>query len=802
MTGLAERLREAFAPEAAIRRVLVFVVGCIVCAALLTRVVALPAPTVAAGEVATSDIRATISFTWVDTATTAERAAAAEAQVLPVFEADLALARRLESRVAHAFELGRAAATPVPTPVDPAAPPVDARAAVSAALEVSLDDRDLEVLTAAGWDRAAEDLVVELLGAGMRRHVIADRASLPPAGRPLTLVSVLGSGRDEAVIDDVSLLRTEEEARQAISLRVVERFQGAADPRLVNAAAAVARALVTPNVRYDEATTLARRAAAREGVGAVQHTIQRGTRIVRAGDVVTPGQAGAVAAMRALDSDVGRASTFAAWAALVGLIVGSIALFAQSTIRKFAGRAREREAMWFALALVLLASRVLSEVGSALDLPPPLDRSALGLLVPVAGGAMLVRTLVNSESALVWALVASVLCSVSFDQGVSLVVYHLVTTFVATRGVGQARERLAAIRAGVQGGLAGGLVTALFAAVQVGAPGGGVGLDVGTAAGSVVVALLAGLLNAVVALGFTPAFELFGFTTDYKLLELASLNHPLLRQLMLRAPGTYHHSVIVGSLSEAACESIGANALLARVACYFHDIGKGLKPQYFIENQREGPNRHDRLSPEASAALIINHVRDGGALARQHRLPRPIVDNIYMHHGTGIIHYFYARAREQAAQDGLDPDAVDDAPFRYPGPKPDTREAGIIMLADKVEAACRTIREPSEERIRAMIQQIVNGVMNDGQLEECPLTLKELYVIADTFTNVIQGIYHHRIEYPSTRDISSGTRAEAGAARTGARLPPIPRQGAITLEILNPLRPSPSADERNPVDEA
>jgi putative nucleotidyltransferase with HDIG domain len=275
-------------------------------------------------------------------------------------------------------------------------------------------------------------------------------------------------------------------------------------------------------------------------------------------------------------------------------------------------------------------------------------------------------------------------------------------------------------------------------------------------------------------LGLVPLMELFGFLTDYKLSELANLNHPLLRRLMLQAPGTYHHSVIVGSLSEAACESIGANALLARVACYFHDIGKGVKPQYFVENQRDGQNRHDRLSPEQSAQVIINHVREGGVLARQHKLPQPIYDNIFMHHGSGLIPYFHNRAKEQSQGQ-----PVDEALFRYPGPKPNTREAGIIMLADKVEAACRTIKEPSEERMRAMIQTIINSVMADGQLEECPLTVRELYQVANAFVAVLLGIYHHRIEYPATRAISSGA----------GKMPAVPRQGTITLEIQNPLLP-------------
>jgi putative nucleotidyltransferase with HDIG domain len=462
-------------------------------------------------------------------------------------------------------------------------------------------------------------------------------------------------------------------------------------------------------------------------------------------------------------------------------LISSVVVFAQSTIRKFAARGREREALLFLLVLVLALGRAAFETGEALDLGAPFDADAFALLVPVAGGAMLARILLNSENALVWSVVTSVLAAALAGGDVYLGAYYVVTSVVATRGVGQARERVAVFRAGIQSGLVGAALVLPLALLRVDSSGFDA-LDGRALASHAALALAGGLLNAVLALGTTPAFELFGFTTDYKLLELASLNHPLLRQLMLRAPGTYHHSVIVGTLSEAACEAIGANALLARVACYFHDIGKGLKPQYFVENQRDGQNRHDRMSPEASAAVIINHVREGAVLARQHALPRPIVDNIFMHHGTGIIQYFYARARESAAPD----EVVDDRLFRYPGPKPDSREAGVIMLADKVEAACRTIKEPSEERMRAMIQQIVNGVMNDGQLVDCPLTLKELYVIADVFTNVLMGIHHHRIEYPSTRAISSG----------GGRLPPVPKQGTITLEIVNPLHPPAPGRER------
>jgi putative nucleotidyltransferase with HDIG domain len=243
------------------------------------------------------------------------------------------------------------------------------------------------------------------------------------------------------------------------------------------------------------------------------------------------------------------------------------------------------------------------------------------------------------------------------------------------------------------------------------------------------------------------------------MMELANLNHPLLRQLMLRAPGSYHHSVIVGTLAEAGAQAIGANPLLAKVASYFHDIGKALNPQYFVENQKGGVNKHGALDPFTSAHVIISHVVDGGRMAKEHALPQPIIDNIYMHHGTGILQYFYAAACSQVA----DPSTIDEAAFRYPGPKPNTKEAGVIMLADKVEAATRTLKVPDEHNIRQMIGRIAGSVMTDGQFSECPLTFQEIHTISETFVAVLVGIYHQRIEYPQTADVS---RAAAGGAAT------------------------------------
>jgi hypothetical protein len=252
-----------------------------------------------------------------------------------------------------------------------------------------------------------------------------------------------------------------------------------------------------------------------------------------------------------------------------------------------------------------------------------------------------------------------------------------------------------------------------------------------------------GLAAATTAVLFAPLGNLVGATTVLHLLELAHPSQPLFRRLLLEAPGTYHHSVVISTLAERAAEAIGADSLLARVGAYYHDIGKVTRPYLFIENQVDGVNIHDTLDPKTSAAAIIAHVTDGLDLARKYRLPKQIRDMIPQHHGTKLAGFFYSRAR------AIDGDAVDQADFRYPGPKPQTREAGILMLADGVEAAVRSSSDHSQEKIERIVNDIVAAQLTDGQLDECTLTLRDLKLIRSAFGGVLQGVYHPRIEYPA-----------------------------------------------------
>jgi putative nucleotidyltransferase with HDIG domain len=263
------------------------------------------------------------------------------------------------------------------------------------------------------------------------------------------------------------------------------------------------------------------------------------------------------------------------------------------------------------------------------------------------------------------------------------------------------------------------------------------------------------VLSVVLALQLLPLAEHFtGIETDLTLLEWSDLNRPLMQRLSLEAPGTYAHTVAVANLAEAACRAIGANPLLARVGCYYHDIGKLARPQYFVENQRKGLNPHDKLGPDASASIIRNHVRDGLELAAQHGVPRRLRAFITEHHGTGSISYFLERARERGT--GF----TDPAEYAYPGPLPRSAETAVVMLADGVEAAVRVLSEPTPQRIREVIDHIVRQRMEQGQLRDAPLTLRQIDIVKEEFARVLGGMYHGRVDYPAA---SGGVTSEFAA---------------------------------------
>lgn len=396
------------------------------------------------------------------------------------------------------------------------------------------------------------------------------------------------------------------------------------------------------------------------------------------------------------------------------------------------------------LVIILCINLVLMKVFSLLQ---NLDYPYIGYLAPTAVGAMLITILLNAQLAFVASVFFGVAASVLFNADHLLAFdfrYGLLTlcsSFAAIFSIQRASQRSSILKAGMMVSLFSVCLVSALLLLE----------DHETKANAIFAASFAlggGLLTAVFVIGFLPFFEVaFGILSPLKLVELSNPNHPLLRKLLTETPGTYHHSVMVGNLSETAAESIGADGLLCRVGSYYHDIGKTKRPSYFIENQTNMENPHDSIEPALSKAIIVAHARDGVEYLKEYNIPKPIQDIAEQHHGTTLLAYFYHKARKQAEEKG-EP-LPDEAEYRYPGPKAQTKEAAIVGIADCVEAAVRSLRNPTVEQIDTMVRKIIKGRLDDGQLSDCDLTMKELDRIARALNETLHGIFHSRIEYPS-----------------------------------------------------
>src|SRR5690625_2964354 len=366
--------------------------------------------------------------------------------------------------------------------------------------------------------------------------------------------------------------------------------------------------------------------------------------------------------------------------------------------------------------------------------------------VPVATGVLLIKQLIEERLAIVLAILYALLGTVIFNGEIpgslnmEAGIYFFLSQFAAIACLTNVKDRLAIVRAGIGMTAVNIVITFLFIFLSFEKY---VVMDIFILTGF---SIASALLSAVLTLGLLPFFETsLGILSDIKLLSLASPNHPLLRKLLIEAPGTYHHSIMVANLSEAACETIGANGVLARVGAYYHGIGKTLKPHYFIENQLSIKNPHDELDPKQSAEIIISHPYDGAKLLKQYIMHKEIIAIAMQHHGTTVLKHFYYKDKETNK-------CVNEADYRYPGPQPRTKEAAIICICDSVEAAVRSLKEPTNEKIEEIVTSIVTDRMMDGQFDESPLTFHELSRVHTTICETLKGIFHSRIQYPTKEE--------------------------------------------------
>jgi putative nucleotidyltransferase with HDIG domain len=491
----------------------------------------------------------------------------------------------------------------------------------------------------------------------------------------------------------------------------------------------------TPTLSYNEHATSVARKTARDSVRDVYDSYERGNLLVEQDTPITEDHL-ELLRMEHRQANVNQASAArirraAAVLVLVGALFALIGYYIHRHEPRLGGSLAQ---------IVLLCTLVVATMGIARLLAlQPWDAE----LIPIALAAMILAIAYNPHFALMVSFAFCLLMSLSLGSGIAHFIVLMGGTAAGVLLLNDVRSRTKPIQVGLVAA-AGYFVLTWATGLWLNQPLPLVTSDSLWRAGW---GLMAGFFLG----GLLPLVEsTFGIVTGISLLELGDISHPLLQELVRRAPGTHNHSVTVATIAESAAERIGANSLLLRVGAYFHDIGKMLKPHYFIENQMGAPNRHANLAPAMSTLIIIGHVKDGVDLARQHNLPEPIVDLIEQHHGTTLVEYFYreAKNRSEASADGT---CVHESAFRYPGPRPQTREAGILMLADAVESASRTLSDPTPGRIEGLVSSLVEKRLYDGQFDECGLTLREITEIRESLIKSLIGIYHGRVKYPEQK---------------------------------------------------
>lgn len=519
----------------------------------------------------------------------------------------------------------------------------------------------------------------------------------------------------------------------------------------------ILRSGLAPNLEFDEKRTREAIVLAESQVKPVLVHVSPGDTMVESGQRINALQEEQLQAYRAeLERQYGGSMGVNPLLFEQSLLSFVILLSSVLCIRMTRYDNRNQWRLLFLIMMILLLqtsmARFLLELAdSPLTRTYPYFISLLPWAIPMAIGPLIVSLLCGVGPALLVALLASIFLALMLGSSISVLVICFtasVIVIVFSRGT-QARAKV--VRAG--------LLSGLIVAVGALATGLRDQLDVWTIVWQMVMSVGTGAISGVIALGLLPLLEsIFQFTTNITLLELTDFNHPLLRRMQMEAPGSYHHSLMVANLAENAAAAVEANPLLCRVCSYYHDIGKLIKPEYFIENQREGVNPHEEVTPSMSALIIKAHVKEGISLGRQYKLPQPVLDVIREHHGTSLIQYFYHKALEKRKkqthhpfenQTVREPADVDESTYRYEGPKPHFLESAIIHLADTVEAASRSLRKVTPQAIEDLIDRLCAARLTDGQLDDAPLTLRELALLKASFTRTLTNMLHARIEYPS-----------------------------------------------------
>jgi putative nucleotidyltransferase with HDIG domain len=729
------------------------------------------------GDVAERDVKSPKDFLIEDPDATDTNRRKAVDEILAVYDLDSPLSPALCQGVGQAFEYIRRVIeteknAEIANSLNPANSPVlshrkpnlrdriwEQKPKFEETIGFTVSDGTYTILEKEEFSKSIADLIIRILSTVLENGVVSNKdVLLKEADKGIIL-------RDIATLSETFIIRLKsfyglDQAKTMVRV-VGAPLLNDVNYNLRNLVVDFVQQMVQPNITFNRKETEERKRKAFDSIKPVLYKIKAGEMLLREGERVSAEHLVKIQAFQAQEKQHLKLSIgIGAAIMMVCLMIIVFILLQYHKLpinRSFNTNLLFLSCMLIVFFLVARLSVTLTET-LAQKTSSAITLSAMLLGIPMASGAMTVCLFMGLSVAAAFALIQSVATAFIFQNRFDIFVYFLLSSLTSAYCVLHCRERKVFIKAGIRIGLlnvvlalAMTFLSANFYVVEL--------------LWNLTFAFLGGIGSGIVAAGLAPLVEIiFEYTTDIKLLELSNLDCPILHKLMIEAPGTYHHSVVVGSMVEAAASEIGANPLMAKVCGYYHDIGKVRKPLYFVENQVNGKNKHDKLAPSMSRRILIAHVKDGVDIARELKLGQIIVDTIQQSHGTSLMRYFYDKAKQLKGDKEVNEDE-----YRYPGPKPQTREAGLVMLADVVEAASRTLDNPTPARIQGLVQNLINKVFSDGQLNNCELTLKDLNSIAKTFNKILNGIHHHRIEYSETLVLVGGKAKDGHSDKQSAK---------------------------------
>jgi len=704
---------------------------------ILLPTVPMSRPEYKAGTIANKDIKADRDFLVEERTSTDLKRIEAAKSVPPVFDYEAQMAMQIRDSLMKAFLAVQESRQRT------SADDSDISTIFEKSIEIRLSAGEMSVLEKHEFSSALAEKISALIMDAYHDRMIANVA-LPPSEHERGIIiknvrTLVESERNN--LADIMLIQ---DVRDYLKQRAKLTFP-ANDPELRKTAVSLAGKLVQPNLTYNRQATEMRRRAAMDAVKPIYFAVQKNEMIVREGEKITISDLDKINAFFKQQSR-GKTSLIAGFAGMFLLIFcfAAALMFLSRKGLSIPGDSALQNRLLLCVTVVLIFQCLLIKAVVFISGPihqafPFLSTETILYGAPFAVGTLLTGYLFSRQVALLFSTFMCFLIAFMIPSQQTYLPLFAFLGFIVVIYMGDNyRRRTVFIKIGLFLGLTN-MVTVLALALLTGQQGSFESIV------KLIAGFTGGVISGIIVAGVGPIFEsLFGFTTEIRLMELANLNQPIFQRMIIEAPGSYHHSIIVGSMVEAAAEAIGADSILCKVSAYYHDIGKMKKPLYFIENQGKGENRHDKLSPRMSSLVIISHVKDGCELAATCKVGRKITDIIRQHHGTSLAGYFYEKAKRDK-----DPSirALPESHFRYPGPRPQTKEAGLVLLGDVIEASSRSLVQPTPSRIQNLVRERIDKVLMDGQLDECDLTLKDLNLIEASFVRILNGVFHHRVNY-------------------------------------------------------